>query len=84
MPEEIDPFLCTHINYAFGRVADTLTIVPYEGDESNNWAGNSGGMYKRVMKLKKKNPDLRILLSVGGGTHASKGFNEVPKTESAM
>jgi len=36
-PENIDPFLCTHIIYAFGKVSG-LYIKPYEwNDESTDW-----------------------------------------------
>ncbi|CAF2393629.1 unnamed protein product [Rotaria sp. Silwood2] len=79
-PEDIDPFLCTHINFAFAKVLESLTIAPYEEDDLKGWTANSKGMYERVLKLKEANPDLRILLSVGGWTHASRGFNEVSKS----
>ncbi|CAM4857741.1 unnamed protein product [Rotaria socialis] len=78
-PEEIDPFLCTHINFAFGKVLESLTIAPSEEDDIKGWTLNSKGMYERVIKLKETNPDLRVLLSVGGWTHASRGFNDVSK-----
>jgi GH18 family chitinase len=41
-------------------------------------------MYERILKLKETNPDLRVLLSVGGWTHASRGFNEVSKNAKNM
>jgi GH18 family chitinase len=41
-------------------------------------------MYERILKLKEVNPDLRVLLSVGGWTHASRGFNTVSKTAANM
>ncbi|CAF0771138.1 unnamed protein product [Adineta steineri] len=79
-PEDIDPFLCTHINFAFAKVLESLIIAPYEEDDLKGWTANSKGMYERILKLKETNPDLRVLLSVGGWTHASRGFNEVSKT----
>ena len=37
-PENIDPNLCTHINYAFAELRDGV-IVPYEwNDESTPWS----------------------------------------------
>ncbi len=41
-------------------------------------------MYERILKLKETNPDLRVLLSVGGWTHASRGFNQVSKNAKNM
>ncbi|UJR10648.1 hypothetical protein I4U23_014843 [Adineta vaga] len=79
-PEDIDPFLCTHINFAFGKVLESLTIAPYEEDDLKGWTASSKGMYERILQLKETNPDLRVLLSVGGWTHASRGFNDVSKT----
>ncbi|CAF0830914.1 unnamed protein product [Rotaria sp. Silwood1] len=80
-PEDIDPFLCTHINFAFGKVLESLTIAPYEEDDLKGWTLNSKGMYERVLTLKETNPDLRVLLSVGGWSHASRGFNDVSKND---
>ncbi|CAF4295445.1 unnamed protein product, partial [Adineta steineri] len=36
--------------------------------------------YERILQLKEVNPDLRVLLSIGGWTHASRGFNDVSKS----
>lgn len=83
-PEEVDPFLCTHINFAFGKVLESLTIAPSEEDDVKGWTSNSKGMYERVIKLKETNSDLRVLLSVGGWAHASRGFNEVSKNAANM
>lgn len=51
-----DPFVMTHINYAFGGVG---------GDYTSVYADNTSRMQK-LIDLKKKNPDLKVLLSVGG------------------
>jgi len=83
-PEDIDPFLCTHINFAFAKVLESLTLAPYEEDDIKGWTANSKGMYERILNLKETNPDLRVLLSVGGWTHASRGFNEVSKNAKNM
>jgi len=83
-PEDIDPFLCTHINFAFAKVLESLTVAPYEEDDLKGWTASSKGMYERILKLKETNPALRVLLSVGGWTHASRGFNDVSKTAGNM
>ena len=77
-PENIDPFLCTHIIYAFGKVSG-LYIKPYEwNDESTDW---QKGMFERTMNAKNTNPDLKILLAIGGWNHGSKPFTRVVQNE---
>jgi len=64
LPEDIDPHLFTHINYAFAKLDANFTVQPYEwNDESTEW---SAGMFERVNKLKTQNPNLKTLLSLGG------------------
>ncbi|XP_052070740.1 acidic mammalian chitinase-like isoform X4 [Mytilus californianus] len=73
-PEDIDPFLCTHIIYSFGKVSG-LIIKPYEwNDESTSW---SKGMFERTMAAKTTNPDLKILIAIGGWNHGSGPFTTV-------
>ncbi|CAG2116667.1 unnamed protein product, partial [Medioppia subpectinata] len=59
-PENIDPTLCTHLHYAFHVM-----------DEQNNVLKDSDGpqpdIYRRLQELKKKNPELKIIPSLGGG-----------------
>jgi len=64
VPENVDPFLCTHIIYAFAKVDEAGNLQPFEwNDQSTEW---SRGMFDRTMDLKKKNPNLKILLAAGG------------------
>ena len=51
-----DPFVMTHINYAFGGVGSDGTSV---------YADNTSRM-QQLIRLKSKNPKLKVLLSVGG------------------
>jgi len=54
----IDANKLTHINYAFVNVIDTLAVLTnLETDTSN---------FRRLNTLKKTNPNLRILISIGG------------------
>ena len=63
MPENVDPYLCTHIIYAFAKLSgDRLEAFEWN-DPSTEW---SRGMYERIMDLKTKNKNLKILLAVGG------------------
>lgn len=64
VPEDINPFLCTHIIVAFARIIDGNLVpqVPSDAD-----------IYKRVVALKKRNSRLKVMLCVGG-YNESEGF----------
>lgn len=51
-----DPTLVTHINYAFAHIKDDFESLDIK--ESTR--------LKKIVKLKSKNPDLKVVLSVGG------------------
>ncbi len=51
-----DPTQMTHINYAFGHVSDTFDGVKVDNPDR----------LKSVVALKAQNPELKVLLSVGG------------------
>lgn len=64
-----DPFAMTHINYAFGGVGNDYRSV---------YADNVSRM-QQIVKLKEKNPDLKVLLSVGGWGRGN--FTPMAKSE---
>lgn len=64
--EDIDPFLCTHLTYAFvGLDPATFRIIPLDpyNDLEENWGL---GAFKRFTGLKAINPSLTTFLAVGG------------------
>ncbi|XP_013783368.1 probable chitinase 10 [Limulus polyphemus] len=62
LPENIDPNLCTHLIYAFATLdSSSLTL-----GVCDSWADIDNNFYKRVVQLKNKNPQLRVLLALGG------------------
>ncbi|CAF0850254.1 unnamed protein product [Brachionus calyciflorus] len=79
-PENIDPSLCTHLIYAFAVLKDGLISAFEWNDESTS---NSKGLYERTTDLKKLNPNLKVLLAVGGWNFGPAQFsNLVSNTES--
>ncbi|KAK3932974.1 Acidic mammalian chitinase, partial [Frankliniella fusca] len=74
-PEDIDPDLCTHLVYAFVGITG-------QGDVSvlDSWLDlpppNLDG-YNRFLALKKKNPNLKVLVSIGGWNQGSYTFSTV-------
>ncbi|CAF1022242.1 unnamed protein product [Adineta ricciae] len=57
--EFIDPFMCTHIIYAYATVDTSKPeIIPVQKDDLEH--------YRELSLLKKTNPNLRILIRLGG------------------
>lgn len=56
----------THINYAFADVVNGRVVEISDKD---------GARMQELVKLKSHNPDLKILISIGGWTR-SKGFSD--------
>lgn len=64
-----DPFLLTHVNYAFGHVSDSFDGLEIEEVDR----------LKEIVRLKKQNPTLKVVLSVGGWE--SGNFSEMAADE---
>ncbi|XP_014835528.1 PREDICTED: chitotriosidase-1-like, partial [Poecilia mexicana] len=58
IPDNIDPFLCTHVIYALASINSFNQVTPVEWNDQELYASLNG--------LKKYNPALKTLLSVGG------------------
>ncbi|CAC5392476.1 E3.2.1.14 [Mytilus coruscus] len=78
--DKIDPFLCTHVIYAFGKVSGN-TIQPYD---QNDIKEISKGQYEMASELKLINPELKILLAIGGWNHGSEPFSALVSDQSNM
>ncbi|KAJ8962567.1 hypothetical protein NQ318_000960 [Aromia moschata] len=61
-PEDFDARLCTHVNYGFMSVWENGN-VKVEDDSLDI----DQGLYYKVTNMKNSNPNLKVLLSVGGG-----------------
>ena len=63
-----DPWVMTHINYAFGHVNETFNGVRIDNPER----------LRKIVGLKRQNPALKVMLSVGGW--GSGRFSEMAAT----
>ncbi|XP_054160532.1 probable chitinase 10 [Oppia nitens] len=63
-PEHLDPNLCTHIIFAFANLNSEFKISASE--ETDETVGSQQGLYERVIAIKEKNPNLKVMLAVGG------------------
>ncbi|KAK7088566.1 chitinase-3-like protein 2 [Littorina saxatilis] len=74
VPEDIEPNLCTHILYAFATVHPTaLTVV--------NGETNEGDIIGRVNSHKSVNPDLKVLVALGGAGGSNEGFDKASSSD---
>ncbi|KAI5612443.1 hypothetical protein C0J50_1111 [Silurus asotus] len=67
VPSNIDPFLCTHLIYAFSIINSANQLATYE------W--NDETLYQSFNSLKQSNPSLKTLLAVGGWNFGSTQFS---------
>ena len=79
-PDSIDPFLCTHIIYAFAKISNGQLAAFEWNDESTTW---SVGNYEKVTNMKNANPNLKVLLAVGGWNMASTDFSNMVTSDAS-
>ncbi len=68
-PPAIDPARLTHINYAFGKIDSGKVVFPHAGVPRH---------LAHLRSLKARNPQLKVLLSVGGWE--AEGFSDAALT----
>ncbi len=72
-PAEADPALCTHLIYAFaGLDADTMEIVALDREMDI-----VSGYYKAAVGLKSQNPDLKVMIAIGGWNEGGKKYSDM-------
>uniref|UniRef100_A0A8C4QL43 chitinase n=1 Tax=Eptatretus burgeri TaxID=7764 RepID=A0A8C4QL43_EPTBU len=76
LPANVDAHLCTHIFYAFATINYNNEVATLE------W--NDVTLYHDMMQLKNVNPDLKILISVGGWNFGSATFSRVVSSQMNM
>ncbi|BFZ21711.1 hypothetical protein BsWGS_24750 [Bradybaena similaris] len=78
---DIDPNICTHLIYAFGRLdAATRQLAANEPA----FEEGSGQIYSQFNGLKSRNPQLKTLLSIGGQGEHTWEFQQVTETDDIL
>ncbi|CAN0169793.1 unnamed protein product [Lampetra fluviatilis] len=54
----VDPFACSHVLFAFGVMDDAFSVQPAQDNDPT--------AYRLLTALRERNPELKVLLSVGG------------------
>ncbi|GIY59439.1 chitotriosidase-1 [Caerostris darwini] len=80
--EDIDPELCTHLIYGFAKLNHNNRIAAYDSylDLKENWGL---GAYERFNGLKKKNPQLKTLIAIGGWNEGSTKYSQMARSASS-
>lgn len=66
-PDDIDVDICTHVNYAFFGLNEDGTLRLDDSEDT----------VRRVSSIKSRNPNVKVLISVGGWAEGSAVFSHV-------
>ena len=79
-PNDIDPFLCTHVIYAFAKLEESTSEIassdPWLDFPSSHPGGRYDG-YGEFVNLKQTNPNLKAMLAIGGWNEGSVKYSEM-------
>ncbi|MCL4144236.1 UNVERIFIED_CONTAM: hypothetical protein GTU68_021201 [Idotea baltica] len=75
---EIDPYVCTHLIYCFigldSTNYDSIEVLDEWGDLPSEDGGNNDGIGKFIT-LRDSNPDLKLLVAIGGSSQNSSMYS---------
>ncbi|XP_042144783.1 endochitinase isoform X2 [Ixodes scapularis] len=77
--DQIDPFMCTHIVYAFTKILDNRITLFDPWLELPDGGGKD--MLRKLNDLRTTNPQLRTIIAIGGWNEGSKNYSVMASTE---
>ncbi|XP_071042934.1 endochitinase [Parasteatoda tepidariorum] len=77
-PENINPFLCTHLIYAFAGMNKNYEFKPFD-----SYNDIQLGNYEKFVNLKTYNPKLKTMIAIGGWNEGSKRFSQLVESSSS-
>lgn len=78
--ENINPYLCTHLNYAFAKLdekTNKMVLFDPKLDDSEEH------MIQRTANLRKLNPNMAVLISLGGWNEGSNKYSDMVSKDSS-
>jgi chitinase len=75
-PQNINPYLCTHLVYSFGGFTKENTLKPFDKYQDIEQGG-----YAKFTGLKTYNKDLKVMLAIGGWNEGSTRFSPLVANE---
>ncbi|KAI8648702.1 Chitinase [Fusarium keratoplasticum] len=82
LPEQIPTGVYTHLNFAFATIdPETFEVRPASSADTS--------LYRRLTSLKERDPDLKVLIAIGGWTFNDPGptattFSDIARSDSAQ
>ncbi|XP_061716558.1 mucin-2 [Cydia pomonella] len=77
-PQNINPYLCTHLIYAFGGFTKDNTLKPFD-----KYQDIEKGGYAKFTGLKTYNKNLKTMLAIGGWNEGSTRFSPMVASKAA-
>uniref|UniRef100_V5HC81 chitinase n=2 Tax=Ixodes ricinus TaxID=34613 RepID=V5HC81_IXORI len=77
--DQIDPFMCTHIVYAFTKILDNKITLFDPWLELPDGGGRD--MLRKLNDLRTINPQLKTIIAIGGWNEGSKNYSDMASTE---
>jgi len=78
-PENVDPFICTHLIYSFIGLDPETNQVKH----LDTWLAENLNAVGRFIKLRESNPSLKLLIAIGGWNDGSVKYSNMAASASA-